>query len=66
MKLSIVTTMYQSARFIEEFVRRIGLEAKKITQDYEIVMVDDGSPDNSLTQALALQSADPHLRIIEL
>jgi Asp/Glu/hydantoin racemase len=29
MKLSIVTTMYQSANFIEEFVRRIGLEAKK-------------------------------------
>jgi len=66
MKLSIVTTMYQSANFIEEFVRRIGLEAKKITQDYEIVMVDDGSPDNSLAQALVLQSADPHLCIIEL
>ncbi|HPJ97598.1 MAG TPA: glycosyltransferase family 2 protein [Syntrophales bacterium] len=66
MKLSIVTTLYQSTPFIEEFVRRIGLEAKKITDDYEVVMVDDGSPDNSLAHALALREADPHLRIIEL
>ncbi len=66
MKLSIVTTLYQSAPFIQEFVRRIRAEAEKITHDYEIVMVDDGSPDNSLDTALKLGESDPHLRIIEL
>jgi putative glycosyltransferase len=66
MKLSIVTTLYQSASYIEEFVRRVGLEAKKITDDYEIVMVDDGSPDNSLITACRIGESDPHLRIIEL
>ena len=66
MKLSVVTTLYQSAPYIEEFVRRVSVEAKKITNDYEIVMVDDGSPDNSLITALDIQKSDPHLHIIEL
>ena len=66
MKLSVVTTLYRSAAFIEEFHRRASAEAKKITDDYEIVMVDDGSPDDSLQVALALVRQDPRLRIVEL
>ena len=66
MKLSIVTTLYKSAPFIEEFHRRITAEAQKITEDYEIIMVDDGSPDNSLEVALDILKKDSHLRIIEL
>jgi len=66
MKLSIVTTLYRSAAYIEEFVRRINAEAIKITDKYEIVMVDDGSPDNSLSVALGLQKLDSHIHIIEL
>jgi putative glycosyltransferase len=66
MKLSIVTTLYRSAPFIEEFVRRVNAEAKKITDDYEIIMVDDGSPDNSLLLALDIQKVDTHIHIIEL
>jgi len=66
MKLSVVTTLYQSAPYIEEFVRRVSVEAKKITDDYEIVMVDDGSPDNSLITALDLRKSNSHLHVIEL
>jgi putative glycosyltransferase len=66
MKLSIVTTLYQSAPFIAEFHRRVSQVAQRITPDYEIVMVDDGSPDESLQTALALQTRDPRLKIIEL
>ena len=56
MKLSVVTTLFKSAPYIEEFHRRISSEVKKITSDYEIIMVDDGSPDESL--AIAKQIAD--------
>jgi putative glycosyltransferase len=66
MKLSIVTTLYQSAPFIQEFVRRASEEARKITDDYEIILVDDGSPDNSLIVALGIQKIDTHIHIIEL
>lgn len=66
MELSIVTTLYKSAPYIEEFHRRIATEAQKITDDYEIIMVDDGSPDNSLEVALSILENDSHLSIIEL
>lgn len=66
MKLSIVTTLYKSAPYIEEFVRRVCAEAEKITDDYEIVMVDDGSPDKSLEIALNIQESNTRLSIIEL
>ncbi len=66
MKLSIVTTMYQSGPYIEEFVQRVSEAADKITDDYEIIVVDDGSPDNSLEMALNIQKYTPRLQVIEL
>jgi putative glycosyltransferase len=66
MKLSVVTTLYQSAPYIEEFARRVCAEAGKLTDDYEIIMIDDGSPDKSLEVALNIQKSNPHLQIIEL
>lgn len=66
MKLSIVTTLYKSSQYIDEFYTRITKEAKKITQDYEIVFVDDGSPDDSLQKVLALYEKDSKVKVIEL
>jgi len=66
MKLSVVTTLYQSAPYITEFVQRTRNEVDKLTRDYEIILVDDGSPDESLRVALSLLSSEPGLRVIEL
>lgn len=66
MKLSIVSTLYQSAAHIEEFHRRSTEAAASLTDDYEIVFVDDGSPDDSLAIALRLVDRDPHVRVVEL
>src|SRR5258708_2357376 len=66
MKISIVTTLYKSAAYVEEFVVRARTELKKLTEDYEIILVDDGSPDDSLRIAMALLPTDPCLKIIEL
>jgi len=66
MKLSVVTTLYKSAPYIEEFVWRVCVEAEKLTDDYEIIMVDDGSPDDSLNVALSVQRTNSRLHIIEL
>jgi putative glycosyltransferase len=66
MKLSIVTTLYKSAAHVEEFYRRASEAAKRITDDYEIVMVDDGSPDNSLDIACAIGAKDGRVRVVEL
>jgi len=66
MRLSVVTTLYKSERYIEEFHRRMTAAASELTDDYEIVMVDDGSPDQSLETALRLARRDRRLRIVEL
>src|ERR1051325_4406526 len=66
MRLSIVTTLYRSAPYIGEFCRRAGEAAARITDDYEIVLVNDGSPDDSLAVAVAAYERDPHIRVIDL
>src|SRR4051794_40846388 len=66
MKLSIVTTLYKSAAHVEEFHRRASEAAKRVTDDYEIVMVDDGSPDDSLALACAVAARDSRVRVVEL
>ena len=66
MKLSIVTTLYKSSPYIIEFYTRITKEAKKITREYEIIFVDDGSPDDSLDKVISLHQKDTKVKVIEL
>lgn len=67
MKLSIVATLYQSDRYIEEFYARATSSAKKIAdKNYEIVLVNDGSTDNGLRHAIELAKNDSHLVVVDL
>ncbi len=66
MHLSIVTTLYYSSPYLSEFYRRISAEAQRITDDYEIIFVNDGSPDDSLEVALTLYEQDKRIKIIDL
>lgn len=67
MKLSVVATLYHSASYIEEFMRRASLCAQQFAeQDYEIILVNDGSPDNSLELAVSLCERDKHLKVVDL
>jgi putative glycosyltransferase len=65
-RLSIVSTLYRSAVHLEEFHRRITAAASAVTDDYEIILVNDGSPDDSLAVGLALLQRDARLRVIDL
>lgn len=66
MKLSIVTTLYRSASTIDEFCRRALAAGAPITNEIELVMVNDGSPDDSLDLALALHRTDPRVVVVDL
>jgi putative glycosyltransferase len=67
MKLSIVSTLYNSAEYVEEFIERCQKVAQHIVgQDYEIILVDDGSPDKSLQIAIELCKTNKNVRVIEL
>jgi len=66
MQLSVVTTLYRSAPFVHEFYRRTVAAARQITEDFEIVFVNDGSPDNSLDEVLVLAEHDPRIVVVDL
>ena len=66
MRLSIVTTLYHSAPYINDFYRRTKATAQTITPDYEIILVNDGSPDDSLEKAIKIYEQDDKVKIIDL
>jgi putative glycosyltransferase len=65
-KLSVVTSLYNSAPYLEEFYRRTLDQIRQLPVDYEFVLVDDGSPDHVLEVAIGLMRRDPKLRVVEL
>jgi putative glycosyltransferase len=67
MKLSIVTTLYQSAPYINEFYARASAAARLLVgEEFEIVLVNDGSPDCSLELAIRLTEQDSHIVVVDL
>ena len=67
MKLSIVSTLYKSEQYIEEFCNRAGAAARQLVDgEYEIVLVNDGSPDNSLECAIRLSELNSHIIVVDL
>lgn len=65
-RLSIVATLYRSEPFVQEFYRRSVAAAEAFGGPFEIVLVNDGSPDASLDLAMALSQSDPRVRLIDL
>lgn len=66
MKLSVVTTLYKSAPFIGRFIDGISKSISELgIEDYEIVIVNDGSPDNSLDIALDLKNVNPNIVVVD-
>lgn len=67
MKLSIVATLYKSGPYLNEFYERASTTAKQLVgEDFEIVLVNDGSPDNSLDLAVKLTEQDAHVVVVDL
>jgi putative glycosyltransferase len=67
MKLSIVATLYRSSQYLDEFCTRCIESAEKLVgRDFEIVLVNDGSPDKSLEKAVELHESDARIKVIDL
>ncbi len=66
MDLSIVTPLYRSAPHLEEFCRRASATAEHLGLGHEIILVDDGSPDESAATALAIRGQDRRVKLVVL
>jgi putative glycosyltransferase len=61
-----VTTLYKSEAYVDDFCRLAAAAAATLGVPYEIILVNDGSPDRSIDKARALAEADPRIGVIDL
>jgi glycosyltransferase involved in cell wall biosynthesis len=61
-KVSVIIPVYNGSRYLEETVRSI---LEQSFSDFEILIVDDGSTDNSKQIALDLQKEDDRILVFE-
>ena len=66
LQLSIVTTVYRSSAYLDEFYARISETARRLGVSYELLFVNDGSPDDSATALSAIAAKDPKVTVIQL
>lgn len=65
-EISVVTSLFKSAPYIDEFYARCRAAIAPITDSYEFIFVDDGSPDDSKERICALIEKDSNVRLVEL
>jgi putative glycosyltransferase len=66
-EISIVTTLFRSEKFISSFFDSCVQTLAQIDcQNYEIVFVDDGSPDNSVDKVLELKKENNRVILVRL
>lgn len=66
MKISVVIPMYGCRAAVEELYKRLTNTVSQISDDYEIIMVNDSCPQNSWEVIERLCEADSHVKGIEL
>jgi putative glycosyltransferase len=67
MKLSIVTTLFNSEDYIIDFHKKIAAVAQKlVNDDFEIVFINDGSSDSSLVVATEISKKESNITTINL
>jgi putative glycosyltransferase len=66
-QITIVSTMYRSRPFLEQFLSECLQALAEINCDrFEILLVNDGSPDDSLTYSLERRKDIPQLVVLDL
>lgn len=64
--ISIVSPEYKGEKMVAELVRRIVESVSTITEDYEIILVNDASPDNSWEEIVKQCQLNPKVKGINL
>jgi dolichol-phosphate mannosyltransferase len=64
--ISIVSPVYRAEKIISELVRQLHENLITLTNDYEIILVNDASPDNSWEMIIAECTKDNRVKGIDL
>lgn len=66
MYLSVVSPVYRAENIIDELYNEIVANVSVLTDDFEIILVEDGSPDNSWAKIVDICKADKRVKGIRL
>lgn len=66
MKLSIVIPLYYNEKNIPVTYAKLKDEVLPYLPDYELILIDDGSKDNSYIEAMKLREQDDKVKVIKL
>jgi len=64
--ISLVVPIFNEEELIDELVPRTIKALEQIAPDFELILVDDGSIDTSLSRLLKYQANDQRIKVIEL
>jgi glycosyltransferase involved in cell wall biosynthesis len=64
--LSVVVPVYKCDECLSHLEQRLSAAISPLTEDYEIIFVDDRSPDDSWSTLLRLAAHDPRNRLLRL
>lgn len=66
MKLSVISPIYKGEKMLDELVSRIETSVETFTKDYEIILVNDCSPDDSWNKIKEICAKDKKVKGINL
>jgi len=64
--ISIVSPVYQGEKIVSELIRQLHIHLQEITDNYEIILVNDASPDDSWNVIIAECAKDKRVKGINL
>jgi dolichol-phosphate mannosyltransferase len=65
-KISVVIPVFNEEAIISELISRLQKVTHHLPYDFEFVLVDDGSSDNTLFILLQIQKSEPRLTVLKL
>jgi dolichol-phosphate mannosyltransferase len=65
-KITLVIPVYRSAKFLHKTIEAVDIQKKESGWDLEVVLVEDGSPDNSFEVVEELSRKYPYIKGIKL
>jgi polyisoprenyl-phosphate glycosyltransferase len=64
--LSVIIPLYNEEKLIDELLNRLLKTMHKITEEFEIVIVDDGSSDETLLKLISYKKNESRIKIVQL
>lgn len=66
MLISIISPIYKGEKMLDELISRIEKSVKTVTDDFEIILVNDSSPDNSWEKIQSICQQDHYVKALNL